>query len=151
MFTSNPFAGIAPSIAPGVMQGFVILMIVLVTAGTLFDILHKGSARYFFENWRKSKTIAKRKVGAGEMIAIATQTAFVDVLASGEFCNTRRRIAQRSLAGRRAQAGKASFAASIAAAVSAAPRLGISPNWPSVNGSSTAIGAASPAIHLPAT
>jgi hypothetical protein len=93
MFTSNPFAGMAPSIAPGVMQAFVILMIVLVAAGTLFDILHKGSARYFFENWRRSKSRSTREVSGGEMVSIAVQTAVVDVLTSGEFCNQRRRIA----------------------------------------------------------
>ncbi len=93
MFTSNPFAGISSSIAPGVMQAFVILMIVLVAAGTVFDILHKGSARYFFENWRRSKSRSTREVSGGEMVSIAVQTAVVDVLTSGEFCNQRRRIA----------------------------------------------------------
>jgi hypothetical protein len=93
MFTSNPFAGISTSIAPGVMQAFVILMIVLVAAGTLFDILHKGSARYFFENWRRSKARGAKEVSGGEMVSIAVKTAVVDVLASGEFCNQRRRIA----------------------------------------------------------
>ena len=93
MFTSNPFAGISPSISPGVMQAFVILMIVLVAAGTLFDILHKGSARYFFENWRRSKSRSKKEVSVGELVSIAIQTGVVDVLTSGEFCNQRRRIA----------------------------------------------------------
>ena len=93
MFTSNPFAGISPSLAPGVMQAFVILMIVLVAAGTLFDILHKGSARYFFENWRRSKSRGTKEVSGGEMASIAIQTGVVDVLTSGEFCNQRRRIA----------------------------------------------------------
>jgi hypothetical protein len=93
MFTSNPFAAISSSIAPGVMQAFVILMVVLVAAGTLFDILHKGSARYFFENWRRSKSRSSKNVSAGEMVSIAIQTGVVDVLTSGEFCNQRRRIA----------------------------------------------------------
>ena len=93
MFTSNPFAAISTSIAPGVMQAFVILMIVLVAAGTLFDILHKGSARYFFENWRRSKARSSKAVSGGEKVSIAVKTAVVDVLASGEFCNQRRRIA----------------------------------------------------------
>src|SRR6185437_587776 len=30
-------------------------MVLAVVAGTLFDIVHKGSARYFFANMRKSK------------------------------------------------------------------------------------------------
>ena len=94
MLTSNPFAALSASISPAAMQTYVVIMIVLVAAGTLFDILHKGSARYFFDNWRKSKSRRGAKpVGAGELASIAIQTAVVDVLASGEFCNARRRIA----------------------------------------------------------
>jgi hypothetical protein len=91
MFETNPFAVLSASIPPALMQGYVILMIVLVAAGTLFDIVHKGSAKYFFQNWRKSKP--RQAVSGGEMVSIAVQTAVVDVLASGEFCNLRRRIA----------------------------------------------------------
>ncbi len=61
--------------------------------GTLFDIIHKRSAKYFFDNWRNSKKKAKQQVGGGEMISIAVQTAVVDVMTSGEFCNVRRRLA----------------------------------------------------------
>ncbi|HET9664017.1 MAG TPA: hypothetical protein VFP00_07300, partial [Burkholderiales bacterium] len=69
-------------------------MIVLVVAGTLFDIVHKGSARYFFDNWRKSKGRGgAQQVGGGELVSIAVKTGLVDVLASGEFCNARRRVA----------------------------------------------------------
>jgi len=93
MFTSNPFAGLTASISPVMMQTYVIVMVLLVVAGTLFDIVHKGSARYFFENMRKSKARAKKQVGGGELVSIAVQTAVVDVLTSGEFCNIRRRIA----------------------------------------------------------
>src|SRR5579872_3514521 len=93
MFTSNPFAELSAHVSPTVMQAYVIAMAVLVVAGTLFDIIHKKSARYFFENWRNSRAKAKKQVGAGETIAIAVQTAVVDVMASGEFCNARRRIA----------------------------------------------------------
>jgi hypothetical protein len=91
MFSSNPFAALG--VAPALMQGYVVIMILLVAAGTLFDIVHKGSARYFFENWRKSRGRGSRQVGGGELAAIAVQTAVVDVLASGEFCNARRRVA----------------------------------------------------------
>jgi hypothetical protein len=88
MFAVNPFAALSGSIPPAVMQGYIVLMIVLVAAGTLFDILHKGSARYFFESWRKSK--GSREVA---LLPIAIQTVAVDVLASGEFCNANRRVA----------------------------------------------------------
>ena len=93
MFTSNPFAELSASMSPAVMQTYVVLMIILVAVGTLFEVVHKGSARYFFENWRKSKTKSTKTVSGGELVSIAIQTAAVDVLASGEFCNPRRRIA----------------------------------------------------------
>ena len=93
MFTSNPFAELSASISPAVMQTYVILMIILVAAGTLFDVVHKGSAKYFFENWRKSKRKAVKQVGGAEMAAIAVQTGVVDVLTPGEFSNQRRRRA----------------------------------------------------------
>ncbi|MFZ1909856.1 MAG: hypothetical protein WAU52_12315 [Burkholderiales bacterium] len=93
MFTSNPFAALSASISPAVMQWYVVLMIVLVVAGTLFEVVHKGSAKYFFETWRNSKNKGAKSVGSGELASIAVQTAVVDVLASGEFCNPRRRIA----------------------------------------------------------
>ena len=93
IFTSNPFAEISASISPVVMQTYVVLMIVLVAAGTLFDIVHKGSARYFFENWRKSKRKGAKQVDGGELASIAIKTGVVDVLTSGEFCNARRRVA----------------------------------------------------------
>ncbi|MCC6610667.1 MAG: adenylyl-sulfate reductase [Burkholderiales bacterium] len=94
MLTTNPFAGLAASISPGVMQCYVVLMVVLVVLGTLADVAHKGSAKYFFENLRKSKSRkGVRPVGGGELLSIAVQTAVVDVITSGEFCNPRRRVA----------------------------------------------------------
>jgi hypothetical protein len=93
MFTGNPFAELSTSIPPAVMQAYVVVMALLVAGGTLFDIVHKGSARYFFQNWRDSKKNAERQVGAGTAIGIAVQTAVVDVALSGEFCNAKRRVA----------------------------------------------------------
>jgi hypothetical protein len=93
MLTSNPFAALSASIPPAVMQTFVVIMIVLVAAGTLFDVVHKGSARYFFDNWRKSKSKGPQQVGGGELVSLAIKTGLVDVLTSGEFCNARRRVA----------------------------------------------------------
>ena len=93
MFTSNPFAELSASIPPAVMQTYVVIMVVLVAAGTLFDIVHKGSAKYFFDNWRKSQSKGPQQVGGGELVSLAVKTGLVDVLASGEFCNARRRVA----------------------------------------------------------
>src|SRR5207253_8282260 len=89
----NPFAELSASIPPGLMKTYVVIMALLVLAGTFFDIIHKKSARYFFDNWRSSRTRAKQHVSGANMAAIAVQTAVVDVMASGEFCNQQRRIA----------------------------------------------------------
>jgi len=92
MLTTNPFAEISAIISPGTMQAYVIVMAILVAAGTVYDVLHKGSARYFLDNMKKSKA-AGSSVGGGDVAAIALKTAVVDVATSGEFCNPRRRIA----------------------------------------------------------
>jgi len=92
MFAINPFAELSAFIPPAVMQAYVVIMAVLVAVGTLFDIVHKGSAKYFFAHWRKTKSKAQQ-VGSGELVSIAIKTGVVDVLASGEFCNARRRVA----------------------------------------------------------
>ena len=42
---------------------------------------------------QKSKAKATRSVGGGELVSMAVKTAVIDVAASGEFCNPRRRIA----------------------------------------------------------
>ena len=93
MLTTNPFAELSASIPASVMQTYVTIMIVLVVGGTIYDILHKKSARYFFENWRKVKDKGAKDVGGGQMVALAAQTGAVDVLTSAEFCNPQRRIA----------------------------------------------------------
>ena len=93
MFTSNPFAALSASISPGIMQTYVVIMILLVAGGTLFDIVHKKSAKYFFNNWRNVKNKGSHQVGGGEMVSLAVQTAVVEGLTSGEFCSARRRIA----------------------------------------------------------
>ena len=92
MFSSNPFAELSASISPDIMQTYVIVMVILVIGGTLIDVIHKKSAKYFFLNWRKSKTQGN-SVGGGETVSVAVQTIAVDVITSGEFCNPWRRVA----------------------------------------------------------
>ena len=93
MFTSNPFAALSASVSPAVMQTYVVIMVILVAGGTLYDILHKGSAKYFFGNWRKTQSKGAHPVGGGGIVALAIQTAAVEVATSAEFCNARRRVA----------------------------------------------------------
>jgi hypothetical protein len=88
----NPFAVAGASLPGGFLQTFLVVMVLAVVIGTLFDIVHKGSARYFFANMREAKGRG-RKLDGGTLASIAAKTAVVDVLASGEFCNPRRRIA----------------------------------------------------------
>ena len=93
MFTTNPFAELSAPVTPSIMQTYVVVMAILVVAGTLFDVVHKGSARYFFESWRRSKNKGSKQVGGGEMVSLAIGTLCVEVLTSAEFCTARRRIA----------------------------------------------------------
>ncbi len=89
MFSSNAFAAVSGSLPAGFMQWYVGLMIVAVIVGTVADMIHKGSAKYFFANARKTRAQGKPVNKA----SIAVKTVAVDVLASGEFCNSRRRVA----------------------------------------------------------
>jgi ABC-type multidrug transport system fused ATPase/permease subunit len=94
MIASNPFAILSESLSlePGVMQAYVVLMVLLVIGGTLLDVVHKKSAKYFFEKGQSLKKIAKREVGGGEKISIAMSTVANEVLTSSEFQNRDRRI-----------------------------------------------------------
>ncbi|MDO8989890.1 MAG: adenylyl-sulfate reductase, partial [Sideroxyarcus sp.] len=92
MFTSNPFVDLSASIPTAYMQGYIIVMVLLVMGGTILDMLHKKSAKYFFENAKKAEKSAKRSLGGGEKVAIATAVLVKEVLTSGEFDNPRRRL-----------------------------------------------------------
>ena len=93
MFSINPFAELSATVPPWVMQNFVLVMVALVVLGTLFDIVHKGSARYFFNHWRNARDKARRSVGAGEMVSLGVQTLAAAVLTSAELCKHKRRVA----------------------------------------------------------
>ena len=94
MIESNPFAILSESLGldPSVMQAYVVLMLLLVIGGTLLDVVHKKSAKYFFEKGQSLKKIAKRDVGGGEKLGIALSTLTNEVLTSSEFQNRDRRI-----------------------------------------------------------
>ena len=92
MYTINPFAELASSIPPVVMQTFLIVMVLFVVGGTLFDVIHKGSARYFFDNFRKSREQGS-KVNFSSKLRIAVHTLLSDVLTSSELIGWKRRTA----------------------------------------------------------
>jgi len=93
MITINPFSELSEFIPSIAMQAYVIAMVILVAGGTMLDMAHKQSAKYFFRNSEKAKKLATNPVSAGEKASIALRTVAEDVLTSAEFCNTKRRIA----------------------------------------------------------
>jgi hypothetical protein len=95
MITTNPFADLSASLPlePGVMQAYVVLMVLLVIGGTLLDVVHKKSAQYFFEKGQSLKKIAKRELSGGEKMSLAVSTLTNEVLSSSEFENPDRRFA----------------------------------------------------------
>jgi len=92
MLTSNPFANLTIFLPPLVMQVYIVLMIVTVAVGTLLDMLHKSSAKYFMRQWRKSKHAATKRVSVSQTVSLAIRTMLNEVITSGEFCNPIRRI-----------------------------------------------------------
>ena len=92
MFTGNPFADLTVFLPPHVMQIYIVLMIFAVASGTLFDMLHKSSARFFVRQWKKSKAAATRRLGGADTASLAVRTLLKEVATSGEFCNPKRRI-----------------------------------------------------------
>lgn len=94
MIANNPFAELTQAsafISPSIMQGYVILMVILVAVGTILDMMHKKSAQYFFENAKRAQKSAKRTLSGGEKASLAMQTVASEVLTSSEFKNPRRR------------------------------------------------------------
>ena len=92
MFANNPFAALTDFLPPLVMQAYIVLMIAAVAVGTLVDMLHKSSAKFFVQQWKKSNAAATRRVSGAETASLAVRTVLKEVITSGEFCNPMRRI-----------------------------------------------------------
>ena len=92
----NPFARLNTEMpnffTPELMRGYVMLMVLFVIGGVLFDIWHKKSAKYFFEHSKNQKKYAKREVSSSERSAMMMETLKKEVLTSGEFSNKDRRL-----------------------------------------------------------
>ncbi len=93
MLTNNPFLLLSEFISPFVMQGFLIAMIVLVIFGTLIDIIHKKNVKYFFENAKKAKKSATKKLTSAEKISVVTKTVVYDIGTTSELGAGKRRVA----------------------------------------------------------
>ena len=93
MFTNNPFSILSETVPTIAMQTFVIVMGLLVVVGTLVDIIHKKNVRYFFENAKKAKKAAKKKLSTGETTSVIIKTVASDILTTSELGAGKRRSA----------------------------------------------------------
>jgi len=93
MFTTNPFSILAETVPPIVLQSFVIVMVALVIIGTLVDIIHKKNVKYFFENAKKAKLSATRKLGTSERASVIIKTVMNDIATTSELGAGKRRVA----------------------------------------------------------
>ncbi len=91
MLTSNPFVHLTAFFPPAAIQAYVLLMIVAVIVGTLFDLYHKKSAKYFALRRERVRAAARRRLSVAETVSLAVRTA-AEAAVSGEFCKTPRRI-----------------------------------------------------------
>jgi hypothetical protein len=91
VFTNNPFAAVTDFFSPLAMQIYIVLMVLAVIIGTLFDVYHKGSAKFFARRKEKSRAAAKRQVSGGETFSLVLETV-AEATVSGEFCKWQRRL-----------------------------------------------------------
>tara|TARA_B100001123_G_scaffold435897_1_gene565247 strand:- start:1098 stop:1844 length:747 start_codon:yes stop_codon:yes gene_type:complete len=75
------------------MQSFVIIMGLLVIGGTLLDIIHKKNVKYFFNNAKKAKKNATKKLTTAERVSVISKTIVSDIATTSELGAGKRRIA----------------------------------------------------------
>ena len=92
MFTSNPFAELTAFLPPIAMQVYIVLMVIAVFLGTVADMIHKKSGKYFAQRQKKSAAAATKTLSGGDKASLAVKTIVVEVATAGEFCNPQRRI-----------------------------------------------------------
>ena len=93
MITSNPFSILSETVPVIATQSFVIVMAFLVAIGTLLDIIHKKNVKYFFENAKKAKKSAKKKLTTGDKTSVIIKTVASDILTTSELGAGKRRAA----------------------------------------------------------
>ena len=93
MITTNPFSILNETVPVIATQSFVIVMAFLVAIGTLLDIIHKKNVKYFFENAKKAKKSAKKKLTTGDKTSVIIKTIASDILTTSELGAGKRRVA----------------------------------------------------------
>ena len=93
MLSNNPFSILAETVSPLAMQYFIIAMILLIAIGTIIQMIHHKNLTYFFNNAKKAKLAATKKLGIGEKTSIIAKTAVVDIGTTSELGFGKRRLA----------------------------------------------------------
>ncbi len=91
MFTNNPFTAVTDFLPQLAMQVYIVLMTLAVVVGTLFDVQHKGSAKFFARRKEQAEAAAQRRLGGGETVSLAIAT-MAEAAVSSEFCTWPRRL-----------------------------------------------------------
>jgi len=91
MFSTNPFAAVIDVVPAGLVQSFVVLMAFAVAIGTVLDVYHKGSGRFFAQRRARAKAAARRPMNAMRQAA-AVVKGVAEASVSGEFCKWNRRL-----------------------------------------------------------
>ena len=93
MLQTNPFSLLAETLSPLAMQGFIFAMVILIAAGTVIQMIHHKNLTYFFNNAKKAKLAATKKLGIGEKTSIIAKTTVVDIGTTSELGFGKRRLA----------------------------------------------------------
>ena len=93
MLNNNPFSILAHTVSPLAMQLFIVAMVFLIVAGTIIQMIHHKNLKYFFDNAKKAKLSATKKLGIGEKTAIVAKTTVVDIGTTSELGFGKRRLA----------------------------------------------------------
>ena len=62
MLNNNPFSLLAETVSPLAMQSFIIAMVLLIAIGTIIQMIHHKNLTYFFNNAKKAKLAATKKI-----------------------------------------------------------------------------------------
>ena len=74
MLSNNPFSILSETISPLAMQSFIIAMVLLIAVGTIIQMIHHKNLTYFFNNAKKAKLSATKKLGVGERVSVIAKT-----------------------------------------------------------------------------
>ena len=63
MLSNNPFLILSETISPLAMQSFIIAMFLMIVIVTIIQMVHHKNLTYFFNNAKKAKLSATKKLG----------------------------------------------------------------------------------------